>query len=63
MSAMEQFRGFTNEVVLESKKVSWPTRDELRDSTLVVLATVVLVAAFLFVVDHILSFGVGLLFH
>jgi preprotein translocase SecE subunit len=42
--------------------VSWPTRVELRDSNGVVIVTVLLVAVFLFVVDRILQFGLGLLF-
>jgi preprotein translocase subunit SecE len=63
MSAVDQLREFAKDVRLESAKVSWPTREELRDSTAVVLATVVLVAAFLFVVDQILIVGVRLLFH
>ena len=59
---MEQFNEFVKDVRLEAAKVSWPTREELRDSTAVVLATVLLVAAFIGVVDRILTFAVGLLF-
>lgn len=62
MSAINQFREFVKDVRLESAKVSWPTRDELRDSTVVVLVTVLLVAAFIGVMDRILTFTVGLLF-
>lgn len=62
MSAMDQFREFVKDVRLESAKVSWPTREELRDSTVVVLATVLLVAVFIGVVDTLLASGVGLLF-
>jgi preprotein translocase subunit SecE len=62
MSAITQFREFVKDVRLESAKVSWPTRDELRDSTVVVLITVLLVAAFIGVIDRILTFAVGLLF-
>jgi preprotein translocase subunit SecE len=62
MSAMDQMREFVKDVRLESAKVSWPTREELRDSTTVVLITVLLVAAFIGVVDRILTFAVGLLF-
>jgi preprotein translocase subunit SecE len=62
MSAINQFREFVKDVRLESAKVSWPTRDELRDSTVVVLITVLLVAAFIGVMDRILTFSVGLLF-
>ncbi len=62
MSVTDQFREFVKDVRLESAKVSWPTREELRDSTVVVLATVLLVAAFIGVVDRLLTFVVGLLF-
>ena len=62
MSAMDQFREFVKDVRLESAKVSWPTREELRDSTVVVLATVLLVAVFIGVVDTLLASGVGLMF-
>lgn len=62
MSAINQLREFVKDVRLESAKVSWPTRDELRDSTVVVLITVLLVAAFIGVMDRILTFSVGLLF-
>ncbi len=61
MSAMDQVREFVKDVRQESTKVSWPTRDELRDSTIVVLVTVVLVAAFIGVVDLILTFLVNLI--
>jgi preprotein translocase subunit SecE len=62
MSAITQLREFVKDVRLESAKVSWPTREELRDSTVVVLITVLLVAAFIGVMDRILTFSVGLLF-
>jgi len=62
MSVMDQMREFARDVRLESAKVSWPTRGELKDSTVVVLVTVLLVAAFIGVMDQILTFGVGLLF-
>jgi preprotein translocase subunit SecE len=50
------------DVRVEIGKVSWPTRGELRDSTIVVIATVLIVAVFIGVVDRILSIGVGMLF-
>ena len=62
MSAIGQVREFVKDVQLESAKVSWPTREELRDSTVVVLAMVLMVAVFIGVVDRILTFGVGLIF-
>jgi preprotein translocase SecE subunit len=49
-------------VRVEVTKVSWPTRAELRASTGVVIATVVIVSAFIGIVDRALSLAVGLLF-
>jgi preprotein translocase subunit SecE len=62
MSVIERVREFAKDVRVEITRVSWPTREELRDSTIVVIATVILVGAFVGVVDRILNLGVGLLF-
>ena len=62
MAAMDQVREFYNDVEAESAKVSWPTRQELRDSTTVVIVTVLLVATFVGIVDRLLTAAVGLLF-
>ena len=62
MSVIERVREFAKDVRVEITRVSWPTREELRDSTIVVIATVFLVAAFVGVVDRVLNLGVGLLF-
>lgn len=44
-----------NGVQFEMKKVSWPTWDELRGSTMVVLGLSLILSMFLFVVDLLLS--------
>lgn len=62
MSAMDQIRDFVKDVRVEAGKVSWPTREELRDSTVVVIVTVLLVAAFIGVVDQALNRAVALVF-
>ena len=62
MSWTTQVREFVKEVQVESTKVSWPTRNELRDSTMVVIVAVLLVSAFVGIVDRVLALGVGLLF-
>lgn len=59
---MTQAREFIKDVRVESGRVSWPTRLELRDSTLVVIVMVLLVSAFLFVWDRLFSFLMNLLF-
>ena len=62
MGLIDRVREFTGEVRVESSKVSWPTRIELRDSTVVVIVTVIIVAVFVGIVDRVLTLGVGLLF-
>jgi preprotein translocase subunit SecE len=62
MSLIEKTREFLKEVRVESTKISWPTRTELRDSTIVVIVTVLILMAFVGAVDRILGWGVGLLF-
>ena len=61
-SPLARLREFVKDVRVESTKISWPTRTELRDSTGVVIVTVMLVSVFLFVVDRVLQWSLGLLF-
>ena len=51
---------FFKEVLVELKKVTWPSRKELISSTLTVLAVVVVFAVFLGVIDLILTALIGL---
>jgi preprotein translocase subunit SecE len=51
----EKIIGFFTEVVKEMKKVTWPTYDELRDSTLIVMTVCGVIAAFVFVVDQVVQ--------
>jgi preprotein translocase subunit SecE len=55
----EKILQFFREVRVEIKKVTWPTRKETLASTVVVLITTFVIAAFLGVVDYLLSSGVG----
>jgi len=59
---MARLREFIKDVRSESAKVSWPSRQELRDSTVVVIVTVIIVSTFIGIVDRLLTFGVGKLF-
>ena len=52
---IKKIRNYFEEIQFEMKKVSWPTWDELKGSTYVVLSFSVLVAIFLFVVDLVLN--------
>jgi preprotein translocase subunit SecE len=44
---------YLSEVWLELKKTSWPTRQELGRSTLVVLAVIIIVAVWIKALDYI----------
>ena len=52
---IKKIRQFLEDVRIEMKKVSWPTFEELRGSTYVVLSLSLLLSIFLFVVDFILT--------
>lgn len=52
---INKIKQFFQDVELEMKKVSWPTWEELKGSTFVVLTLALMVAVFLFVVDLILN--------
>jgi len=47
---------FGNEVVVETKKVSWPNRKELQGSTLVVVLMSLLVTVIIYVFDKLFDF-------
>ncbi len=51
----EKIVGFVNDVVKEMKKVTWPTQDELKESTSVVIVVCLLIAAFTYVVDLVVN--------
>jgi len=52
-------QNFIGEVIAEMKKVSWVTRQELWDSTLIVLFSALVLGLFVAVIDFVLSKGVA----
>jgi preprotein translocase subunit SecE len=46
---------FFNEVMMEVRKASWPTRKELISSTIMVIVSVLLLSVYIGVCDKILS--------
>jgi|TARA_B110000003_G_scaffold266108_1_gene292682 preprotein translocase subunit SecE len=52
---MNRIKNFFSEVSIEMKKVSWPKWDELKGSTWVVVTFSIIISAFLFFIDRILS--------
>ena len=53
---------FFSDVKSELQKTSWPTRKEVRNTTVVVIIFVMVCAAYLFVVDRVLQTGMERLF-
>ncbi len=51
----EKIIGFFTDVVKEMKKVTWPKREELQDSTIIVLVVCLIIGAFIYVVDMVVS--------
>jgi preprotein translocase subunit SecE len=58
----ERFRTFYEGVRREMKLVTWPTREQVQSTTVVVLVTVFLFALYFFVVDYALSSAISRLY-
>ena len=54
-------RGFLKDVRVEMSKVTWPTWPELKGQTIVVIVAVLMISAFIGIVDTILSSTIRLL--
>ena len=61
METLRKVREFFHDVVIEFRRVAWPTRKEVVGSTSVVIVMVLVLAVFLAVVDHALTWLVRLL--
>jgi preprotein translocase subunit SecE len=53
----EKIIAFFTDVVKEMNKVTWPKKDELRDSTIVVLVVCLILSAFVFLVDESVNYS------
>jgi preprotein translocase subunit SecE len=62
MNIIEKPIRFIKEVKVELGKVAWSSRQELIDSTIVVITVTALMAAFIGAVDILLSKGLSQLF-
>ena len=52
---LRKIANFVQDVKQEMAKVSWPTKDQLKGQTLIVIAVSLFFALFIFVVDHLLA--------
>jgi preprotein translocase subunit SecE len=60
---INKIRKYLREVWLELGKVTWPTKDELKESTMVVIVATIIVTLFIFVIDRLLDEGISGLMH
>ncbi len=51
----EKIVRFFDDVVKEMKKVTWPTKEELKESTNVVIVVCLLIAGFTYLIDMVIT--------
>ena len=51
----EKIKSFFEDVVKEMKKVTWPTKAELMESTKIVIVVCLILAGFAYVIDMLIS--------
>lgn len=52
---MKRFQNYIRDVIAELRKVTWPTREELKGSTITVVIFSLLSMSFVFMVDSLLG--------
>ena len=52
---MKKFQNYIKDVIAELRKVTWPTRDELKGSTITVVIFSLISTVFVFGVDSLLG--------
>ena len=62
MERLRRIKQFLVDVVAELKKTTWPAKREVYGTTVVVVVTVVICAAYLWVVDMVLNRAMNLVF-
>ena len=55
MEWFHRWKKFLGEVRMELRRTTWPSRNEVRNTTVVILVTVFIFAAFLGMMDLVLS--------
>lgn len=61
MKSLAGIKTFFSDVVGEVKKTTWPAREELMQSTVVVIISILLLSVFIAASDKIISVAIGLL--
>jgi preprotein translocase subunit SecE len=59
---VESIKKFTSDVSLEMKKVTWPTKEQLKESTAVVLIVTLIITIVVFAMDSAVGKAIELIF-
>ena len=59
---INKIKNYFKEVVKEMKKVSWPTKEQLRESSMVVVVTTFILTALVYIIDWVVSKILGFIF-
>jgi len=62
VTMLAQTKAFVNDVSKEMKKVSWPDKDKLRQSTIVVIVATLIITAIVAVIDFASAQVMGLIY-
>lgn len=62
LSKIEKFLQFLKEVRSEVTKITWPSRDEIKGATIVVIIVCIFVALVIWLIDSIIKLGVEAVF-
>lgn len=52
---IKKIKNFASDVVAEMKKVSWPTKEQLRESTIVVIVVTIIITAITWLFDTVFT--------
>lgn len=59
---IEKIKLFFGDVSKEMKKVSWPSQDQLKESTIVVIAVCFVITIFVYAIDTVMALVMKALF-
>jgi preprotein translocase subunit SecE len=52
---VKNIKKFVNDVVSEMQKVAWPTREQLQESTVVVVVVTAIITGFIYLIDLLMG--------
>lgn len=59
---IEKIKNFFSDVAKEMKKVSWPTKEQLRESSVVVVVATLIFTVFTYLIDWLVAQAISFIF-